>query len=389
MKIHEYQAREILTKFNVPIPRGIVAQTAQQAAEAAETLGGNVWAVKSQVHAGGRGKAGGVKIAKSIEEVRSYAEDMIGSRLVTIQTGAEGAAVDRVLVQEGLSIVGEYYVGFLVDRVTQKPVLLVSAAGGMAIEEVAAKTPEKIIQVQIDIEKGLGKEEAAAAARRLGIEEALQEDAADILVALWHAFVGMDCTLLEINPLVVTADKKVLPLDVKMVFDDSALFRHPELEELHDPNQEDPIELQAHHAGLQYIKLDGNIACLVNGAGLAMATMDSIKLFGGEPANFLDIGGGATPEKVTAAFQFMLSQDGVKIILVNIFGGIMKCDVIAEGIVQACHNVKLDVPLIVRMRGTNEERGREILAESQLPITPVVSLEEAARTAVNMAGGNE
>lgn len=386
MKIHEYQARNILQAHDVPVPVAEVASSPRRAQEIAEEIGGKVWAVKAQVHAGGRGKAGGVRLAHNLDEVRTIAEKLLGSRLVTKQTGAVGAPVSKVLVQQGLDIIQEFYVGFLIDRQEQKPVLIASGEGGMEIEKVAGLFPEKIIKTLIDPESGLTFPQAEEVAVRLGVEPSLCRDCAEVLMRLWETFSDMDCSLLEINPLVATADRKIYPLDVKMTFDDNALLRHPELEQLHDPEQEDPTELTAHKAGLQYIQLHGNIACLVNGAGLAMATMDAIKLFGGEPDNFLDIGGGATPEKVTAAFEIMLAQPEVKVILVNIFGGIMKCDTIAEGIVEACRHVKLTVPLIVRMNGTHEKEGKEILRQSGLPIISVNSLGEAAQKAVELAG---
>lgn len=385
MKIHEYQARQILKNFDVPVPVAEVASSPEEARKIAEEIGGKIWAVKSQIHAGGRGKGGGVKLARSLDDVSNLSKLMIGSRLVTKQTGPAGAPVSKVLVQQGLDIVQEFYVGFLIDRKLQKPVLIAFAEGGMEIEKVAAQFPEKIIKTVIDPVAGLSVPEALEVATRLDVPADIAGDCAEVLRKLWNTFVSMDCSLLEINPLIVTSDKKVYPLDVKMTFDDNALLRHPELEELHDPEQEDPTELRAHKAGLQYIQLNGNIACLVNGAGLAMATMDTIKLFGGEPDNFLDIGGGASPEKVTAAFEIMLAQPEVKVILVNIFGGIMKCDVIAEGIVEACRHVKLSVPLIVRMKGTHEKEGKEILKNSGLPIISADSLGDAAQKAVEMA----
>lgn len=377
MKIHEYQARQILKNFDVPVPVAEVASSPEEARKIAEEIGGKIWAVKSQIHAGGRGKGGGVKLARSLEDVSNLSRLMIGSRLVTKQTGPAGAPVSKVLVQRGLDIVQEFYVGFLIDRKLQRPVLIASAEGGMEIEKVAAQFPEKIIKTVIDPVAGLSVPEALEVATRLDVPADIAGDCAEVLRKLWNTFVSMDCSLLEINPLIVTSDKKVYPLDVKMTFDDNALLRHPELEELHDPER--------HKAGLQYIQLNGNIACLVNGAGLAMATMDTIKLFGGEPDNFLDIGGGASPEKVTAAFEIMLAQPEVKVILVNIFGGIMKCDVIAEGIVEACRHVKLSVPLIVRMKGTHEKEGKEILKNSGLPIISADSLGDAAQKAVEMA----
>lgn len=385
MKIHEYQAREILQDFDVPIPAGKVAETPSQAREIAEQLGGNVWAVKAQVHAGGRGKGGGVKLARNLEQVEELAQAMIGMRLVTKQTGPGGALVSKVLIQQGVNIVSEYYVGFLIDRVKQSCVLLASSEGGMEIEKVAADCPEKIVKEYIDSSVGLTKEQAKDVVVKLKMDEKVREKAEKVLLGLWKAFKEKDCSLLEINPLIVTKEGEVFPLDAKMTFDDNALYRHPELEALIDPSQEDETELKAHEAGLPYIQLDGNIACLVNGAGLAMATMDTIKLFGGEPANFLDIGGGASVEKVTAAFEIMLSKPEVKVILVNIFGGIMKCDTIAEGIVEACKVVSLTVPLVVRMKGTHEDLGKQILKESGLPIITAETLGEAALKAVSLA----
>ncbi|WP_302944000.1 ADP-forming succinate--CoA ligase subunit beta [Turicimonas muris] len=384
MKIHEYQAREILQDFDVPIPAGKVAETPSQAREVAEQLGGTVWAVKAQVHAGGRGK-GGVKLARNLEQVEELAKTMIGMRLVAKQTGSDGALVSKVLIQQGVNIVSEYYVGFLIDRANQSPVLLASSEGGMEIEKVAADFPEKIVKEYIDSSVGLTKEQAKDVVVKLNMDEKVREKAEKVLLGLWKAFKEKDCSLLEINPLIVTKEGEVFPLDAKMTFDDNALYRHPELEVLIDPSQEDETELKAHEAGLPYIQLDGNIACLVNGAGLAMATMDTIKLFGGEPANFLDIGGGASVEKVTAAFEIMLSKPEVKVILVNIFGGIMKCDTIAEGIVEACKVVSLTVPLVVRMKGTHEDLGKQILKESGLPIITAETLGEAALKAVSLA----
>lgn len=371
--------------FDVPIPAGKVAETPSQAREIAEQLGGSVWAVKAQVHAGGRGKGGGVKLARNLEQVEELAQAMIGMRLVTKQTGPGGALVSKVLIQQGVNIVSEYYVGFLIDRVKQSSVLLASSEGGMEIEKVAADFPEKIVKEYIDSSVGFTKEQAKDVVVKLNMDEKVREKAEKVLLGLWKAFKEKDCSLLEINPLIVTKEGEVFPLDAKMTFDDNALYRHPELEALIDPSQEDETELKAHEAGLPYIQLDGNIACLVNGAGLAMATMDTIKLFGGEPANFLDIGGGASVEKVTAAFEIMLSKPEVKVILVNIFGGIMKCDTIAEGIVEACKVVSLTVPLVVRMKGTHEDLGKQILKESGLPIITAETLGEAALKAVSLA----
>ncbi len=387
MKIHEYQAKKILRNFGVPIPAGEVAETADQAKEAAQKIGGDIWAVKAQIHAGGRGKGGGVRLAKSLDEVSQHASSMIGSRLVTKQTDSQGAPVGKVLIQQGLDIEKELYVGFLIDREKQSAILLASAAGGVEIEKVAAETPEKIVKVYIDSKTGLTEEQAASTAKLLGFTEEQKAKAVNVLMGLSKAFLAMDCSLVEINPLVVTKQGDVLPLDAKMTFDDNALYRRPELSELVDPSQEDPTELEAHKAGLQYIQLKGNIACLVNGAGLAMATMDAIKLFGGEPDNFLDIGGGASPDMVKSAFKIMLSKPEVKVILVNIFGGIMRCDTIAQGITEACSEIELTVPLVVRMKGTNEDLGKEILRKSGLKITTAETLGEAAKTAVRLAKG--
>lgn len=386
MKIHEYQARQILKNFDVPVPVAEVASSPEEARKIAEEIGGKIWAVKSQIHAGGRGKGGGVKLARSLEDVSNLSRLMIGSRLVTKQTGPAGAPVSKVLVQRGLDIVQEFYVGFLIDRKLQRPVLIASAEGGMEIEKVAAQFPEKIIKTVIDPVAGLSVPEALEVATRLDVPADIAGDCAEVLRKLWNTFVSMDCSLLEINPLIVTSDKKVYPLDVKMTFDDNALLRHPELEELHDPEQEDPTELRATPKQVSNTFSSTVISRVwLTGAGLAMATMDTIKLFGGEPDNFLDIGGGASPEKVTAAFEIMLAQPEVKVILVNIFGGIMKCDVIAEGIVEACRHVKLSVPLIVRMKGTHEKEGKEILKNSGLPIISADSLGDAAQKAVEMA----
>lgn len=387
MKIHEYQAREVLQGFDVPVPGGEVAETPAQAREIAEKLGGTAWAVKAQVHAGGRGKGGGVKLARTLDQVEEIAQAMIGMRLVTKQTGPSGAPVSKVLIQQGVNIASEYYIGFLIDRVKQSPVLLASSEGGMEIEKVASESPEKIVTEYIDSTVGLTQEQAKDVVQRLNMDKNIHKKAEAVLMGLWQAFKAKDCSLLEINPLIVTKEGDVFPLDAKMTFDDNALYRHPELEALVDPSQEDPTELQAHAAGLQYIQLDGDIACLVNGAGLAMATMDTIKLFGGEPANFLDIGGGASVEKVTAAFEIMLSKPEVKVILVNIFGGIMKCDTIASGIVEACKVVSLTVPLVVRMKGTHEDLGKQILKDSGLPIITAETLGEAALKAVTLAKG--
>ena len=379
MKIHEYQGKEIFRKFGVPTPRGIPAFSVDEAVRAAETLGGNVWVVKAQVHAGGRGKGGGVKVARTIAEESELAAKILGMQLVTHQTGPQGQKVRRLLIEEGADIKKELYVGMVVDRQTQCVALMASSEGGMDIEEVAAKTPEKIHKVFIDPGQGLTDADAEAVARKIGIPEGAIPQGRQLLRRLYRAFVETDASLAEINPLIVTGDGKVIALDAKINFDDSALFRHPESVEMRDLDEEDPAEVEASKYDLSYISLDGNIGCLVNGAGLAMATMDTIKLFGGEPANFLDVGGGATAEKVTEAFKIMLRNPGLKAILVNIFGGIMKCDTIAAGIIAAAHEVKLGVPLVVRMKGTNDELGRKMLAESGLPIISAENMGRPAR----------
>jgi succinyl-CoA synthetase beta subunit len=387
VKIHEYQGKEIFRKFGVPTPRGIPAFSVDEAVRAAETLGGNVWVVKAQVHAGGRGKGGGVKVARTIAEVRELAAKILGMQLVTHQTGPQGQKVRRLLIEEGADIKKELYVGMVVDRQTQRVALMASSEGGMEIEEVAAKTPEKIQKVFIDPGQGLTDADAEAVARKIGIPEGAVAQGRQLLRRLYRAFVETDASLAEINPLIVTGDGKVVALDAKFNFDDNALFRHPESVEMRDLDEEDPAEVEASTYDLSYISLDGNIGCLVNGAGLAMATMDTIKLFGGEPANFLDVGGGATAEKVTGAFKIMLRNPGLKAILVNIFGGIMKCDTIAAGIIAAAHEVKLAVPLVVRMKGTNDELGRKMLAESGLPIISAENMGEAGEKVVAAARG--
>ncbi len=378
MKIHEYQGKELLRKFGVATPRGFACFGVDEAVDAARKLGGSVWVVKAQIHAGGRGKGGGVKVAKAMDEVRNWANKILGMQLVTHQTGAEGQKVRRLLIEEGADIRKELYVGLVVDRVTQKVCLMASSEGGMEIEEVAARTPEKIHKVFIDPETGLKDSDAADVARKIGVPEGSLAQAVPLLKGLYRCFDETDASLVEINPLIVTGDGKVIALDAKLNFDDNALFRHPEIVALRDLDEEDPLEVEASKYELSYISLDGNIGCMVNGAGLAMATMDTIKLFGGEPANFLDVGGGATAEKVTAAFKIMLSNPKVKAILVNIFGGIMKCDTIATGVVTAAREVNLSVPLVVRMKGTNEEIGKKMLAESGLPIISADTMADAA-----------
>lgn len=388
MKIHEYQGKEILRQFGVPTPRGAACFSVDEAVAAALALGGTVWVVKAQIHAGGRGKGGGVRVARSLEEVRLAAEQILGMQLVTHQTGQEGQLVRRLLVEEGAQIVREYYLGMVIDRDAQRVALLASSEGGMEIEEVAMHSPEKIHTLRIDPVAGLSAEDAAQAARLIGIPEGSIAGAVAVLQGLYRAFVEKEAMLAEINPLVLTADGRVLALDAKFNFDSNALFRHPEIVALRDLDEEDPAEIEASKFDLSYISLDGDIACLVNGAGLAMATMDIIKLYGGNPANFLDVGGGANREKVTEAFKLMLKNPKLKAILVNIFGGIMKCDVIAEGIVAAVREVHLSVPLVVRLEGTNVELGKKILAESGLPIISAADMADAAEKAVAAARGN-
>ena len=387
MKIHEYQAKEIIRKFGVPTPRGIACFSVDEAIEAADKLGGKVWVVKAQIHAGGRGKGGGVKVAKSREEVRRHASAILGMQLKTHQTGPEGQKVRRLLIEEGADIATELYVGLVVDRGSQRVVLMASSEGGMDIEEVAAKTPEKIHKVAIDPAAGLTDTQADEIARKIGIPTAAVPEARALLKALYEAFDRTDCSLEEINPLIVTGAGKVVALDAKMNFDENALFRHPEIVALRDLDEENPAEIEASKFGLAYIELDGDIGCLVNGVGLAMATMDIIKLYGGSPANFLDVGGGASAEKVTEAFKIMLRNPNLKAILVNIFGGIMKCDVIAEGVVTAARQVSLKVPLVVRLEGTNVELGKKILAESGLPIISGSNMADAAEKVVKAIGG--
>jgi succinyl-CoA synthetase beta subunit len=387
MKIHEYQAKEILRKYGVATPRGMACFTVDEAVAAANKLGGKVWVVKAQIHAGGRGKGGGVKLAKSVDEVRQHAGSILGMQLKTHQTGPEGQKVRRLLIEEGADIRKELYVGMVIDRGTQRVALMASSEGGMDIEEVAAKTPEKIHKVFVDPAGGLQDADADDTARKIGIPEASLAQARSVLQGLYRAFWETDASLAEINPLILTGDGRVVALDAKFNFDSNALFRHPDIVAMRDLDEEDPAEVEASKYDLSYIQLDGNIGCLVNGAGLAMATMDVIKLYGGNPANFLDVGGGATAEKVTEAFKIMLRNPGLKAILVNIFGGIMKCDTIAEGVVAASRAVSLKVPLVVRMKGTNEDLGKKILAESGLPIITANNMAEAAERVVAAAKG--
>ena len=382
MKIHEYQGKEILRSFGVPVPRGYPAFTVQEATEAAQKLGGSVWVVKAQIHAGGRGKGGGVKLARSMDEVRTLAGQILGMQLVTHQTSPQGQKVRRLLIEEGADIKKEYYLAVLTDRATQKVAIMGSSEGGMDIEEVAHKTPEKIIKVFVDPLTGVSDAQARELAVGMGIPAGSHDQAIDVFRKLYRCYMETDASLAEINPLILEGNGSIKALDAKFNFDSNALFRHPEIVAYRDLDEEDPAEIEASKFDLSYISLDGNIGCLVNGAGLAMATMDTIKLFGGEPANFLDVGGGATAEKVTEAFKIMLKNPKVKGILVNIFGGIMRCDVIAEGVITACRAVNLGVPLVVRMKGTNEELGKKMLAESGLPIISANTMAEAATKVV-------
>ena len=382
MNIHEYQAKQLLAKYGVAVPKGGVAYTADEAVKAAQALPGPVYVVKAQIHAGGRGKGGGVKVVKSIDDVKSAAQKMLGMNLVTHQTGPKGKEVKRVYIEEGCDIKRELYLGMLLDRNLGRLIMMASTEGGMNIEEVAAKTPEKILKVAIDPASGFSSFHARKLAYGLGLEGGQVSSAVKFMTALYKAYTDLDASLVEINPLVVTGQGQVIALDAKMNFDDNALYRHKDVEEMRDLDEEEPLELEAHKHELNYIKLDGNIGCMVNGAGLAMATMDIIKLCGGEPANFLDVGGGATKERVTQAFKIILSDANVEGVLVNIFGGIMRCDVIAEGIVAAAREVSLNVPLVCRLEGTNVELGKKILAQSGLPIISGDNLADAAQKVV-------
>ena len=378
MKIHEYQAKEILRQFGVPVPRGHAAFTVQEAVEAAQKLGGPVWVVKAQIHAGGRGKGGGVKLGRSLEDVKKLSEEILGMQLVTHQTGPEGQKVRRLYIEDGADINKELYVSLVTDRGTQSVAFIASSEGGMDIEEVAHSTPEKIITEMIDPLAGLTEAQSRKIAAAIGLSGGSIDQAVDLFAKLYKCYMDTDASLVEINPLNCDSKGNLIALDAKFNFDANALFRHPEIVAYRDLDEEDPAEVEASKFDLAYISLDGNIGCLVNGAGLAMSTMDTIKLFGGEPANFLDVGGGATAEKVTEAFKIMLKNPEVKGILVNIFGGIMKCDTIAEGVITACKAVNLSVPLVVRMKGTNEELGKKMLADSGLPIIAADSMAEAA-----------
>jgi succinyl-CoA synthetase beta subunit len=386
MNIHEYQGKEILRQYGVKVPNGKVAFSVDEAVQAANELGTAVTVVKAQIHAGGRGKAGGVKVAKSLDEVRTYADEILGKVLVTHQTGPDGKEVKRLLIEEGCDIKKEYYVGLVLDRATSRVVLMASEEGGTEIEEVAAETPEKIFKEVIDPVIGLTAFQARRIAFNINIPKELVNKTVKFMTSLYNAFVEKDCSIAEINPLVVTGDGEVMALDAKLNFDENALYRHKDILEYRDLDEEDPKEIEASKYDLSYISLDGNIGCMVNGAGLAMSTMDIINHYGGSPANFLDVGGGATAEKVTEAFKIILSDKNVKGIFVNIFGGIMKCDVIAEGVVEAAKQVSLDVPLVVRLEGTNVDLGKKILEESGINITAAESMADGAQKIVSLIG---
>lgn len=389
MNIHEYQAKTILSKYGVSVPRGAVAFNPAEAEKAAKELGGNLWVVKAQIHAGGRGKAGGVKLAKSVDEVKQLTKEMLGMTLVTHQTGPEGKEVKRVYIEEGSDIGSELYLSMVVDRETSRITFMASSEGGMDIEEVAHKTPEKIITVNVDPASGIQPWHTRVLAKGIGIPGELAKEFSQFIFGMYKAFVETDTSQIEINPLVITKGGKLIALDAKFNFDENALYRHPDIMELRDEDEEDPLEREASKYGLSYVKMDGNIGCMVNGAGLAMSTMDIIKLYGGEPANFLDVGGGANKEKVTAAFKLILSDPAVKGILVNIFGGIMRCDIIAEGVIGAAREVNLSVPLVVRLAGTNVELGKKMLANSGLTIIPADDLADAAEKIVSAVKNKE
>ena len=386
MKIHEYQAKDVLRQYGAAVPKGRVCFSVDEAVAVAEELGGSQWVVKAQIHAGGRGKGGGVKLADSIAEVRSHAGAILGMTLVTHQTGPDGTEVKRLLVEEGVPIKDELYIGLVVDRASQKVVFMASSEGGTEIETVAATAPEKIHKVMIDPGLGLTMDDAQSLAGAIGIPDTLQAESGKMFQGLYQAFWDKDASLAEINPLIVTKDSRIMALDAKINFDDNALYRHPDLQELRDLDEENEDEIEASKFGLNYISLDGTIGCLVNGAGLAMATMDIIKLYGASPANFLDVGGGATAEQVTEAFKIMLKNENLKAILVNIFGGIMRCDVIAEGLVNAAKEVSLSVPLVVRLEGTNVDEGRAILARSGIEVISATTMADAAEKVAAAAG---
>ena len=382
MDIHEYQAKEILSDFGVPIPRGGLAYSPEQAVYRSHEIGGEKWVVKAQIHSGARGKAGGIKMCSSDDDIWNAADDLLGKRLITKQTGARGKVVHRLYVEEARDIAKEYYIGFVLDRQKEQVAIVASAEGGMEIEEIAHSKPESLVRVAVEPAVGMQPFQAREIVFKLGIDKALVSQAVSTLLGCYRAFRDLDATMVEINPLVVTGDGRLLALDAKMAFDDNALFRRANISELRDKSQEDPREMKAADRGLSYVGLEGNIGCIINGAGLAMATMDIIKLAGGEPANFLDIGGGASPDRVAKAFNLVLSDDKVETILVNIFAGINRCDWVAEGIVQAVSKIDLKIPLVVRLAGTNVEQGRQILKDSGLPIIPAESLKEAAEKAV-------
>jgi succinyl-CoA synthetase beta subunit len=386
MKIHEYQGKELLKRYGVPVPRGIVARSPEEAYQAAEELGTDVVVVKAQIHAGGRGKGGGVKLAKSADEARELARQMLGMKLVTHQTGPEGREVRVLLVEEGLPIDKEFYLGIVLDRTTGRPVFMASAAGGMDIEEVAANTPEQIFKETINPAVGFRPFQARKLAFALGLPSDLVNQAAKFMQSLYTAYEQMDASLLEINPFLLTKDKRLIALDAKVNFDDNAMYRHKEFLDLRDLNEEEPLEIEASKFDLNYIKLDGNIACMVNGAGLAMATMDIIKLAGGEPANFLDVGGGASQERVEAAFKILLGDENVRAVLINIFGGIVRCDMVARGVVGAAQNLGIGVPVVVRLEGTNVEEGQRVIRDSGMNFTVANGMKDAAEKVVALAG---
>jgi succinyl-CoA synthetase beta subunit len=385
MKIHEYQGKELLKKFGVPVPRGIVARSVEEAYQAAQDLGTTPVVVKAQIHAGGRGKGGGVKLAKTVDEARDLAKQMLGMKLITHQTGPEGREVRVLLIEEGLPIDKEFYLGIVLDRTSGRPVFMASAAGGMDIEEVAAKTPEKIFKETVDPAVGFRPFQARKLAFALGLPKELISPAAKFMQSLYQAYESMDASLVEINPFLLTKDNRLIALDAKVNFDDNALFRHPDFKDLRDLNEEEPLEIEASKFDLNYIKLDGNIACMVNGAGLAMATMDIIKLAGGEPANFLDVGGGASQERVEAAFRILLADPNVQAVLINIFGGIVRCDMVARGVVGAANNLGIKVPVVVRLEGTNVEEGQRVIRDSGLNFTVASGMKDAAEKVVALA----
>ena len=389
MNIHEYQAKELFKEYDVKTLEGVVATNASEAAKACKALGGNIWVVKAQVHAGGRGKGGGIILCKTTDEVYEAADKLIGSNLVTPQTTTDGVMVRRVYVEEGCDISKELYLGIVLDRERDLPVVMASLEGGVEIEEVAIKEPEKILKVYADPVTGIGQWQARKIAFGLGLEGKQVSSCCKFIISLYKLFLKLDCSIVEINPLVVTSDDDIIALDAKINFDSSALFRHADIEKLRDLDEEEPLESQATKAGLNYIKLDGEIGCMVNGAGLAMSTMDIIKLHGGEPANFLDVGGGATAEQVAEGFRIILSDPEVKAIFVNIFGGIMRCDFIAEGIITAAKEIELDVPLIVRLAGTNVDLGKKMLSESGLDLITADDMDSGARKSVDAVGGKQ